>query len=428
MHSPMESAVRRGRTLYIWQAAVEYLISLLVTGSFLATLTGELGFPDSLTGILSSVISLGCLFQLLSIALRRSQVKRMVIVFSVLNQILFLSLYLLPMTGLSRQGKITLFVVFILAAYVLYNLASPKKTTWLMSLVEDGQRGAFTATKEIVSLIAGMTFSYVMGAVTDHFAAAGKLTTAFAVSAAVMAVLMLGNTALLVFTVEKETPQPARQPLTRVAADVIRNRNIRRITVVFVLYYICNYASVPFYGTYQIHELGFSLRLVAALAVCSSVVRIAVSRFWGNYADRNSFSVMMEKCLVLLALACLCAALAVPRNGVVMFALYYAFHGAAMGGVSSALTNMVFDHVPHSRRSDSLAVCQAAAGTVGFLTSLCVSPLVTRIQADGNTLLGIPGYAQQVLSFVSFLAAAAAVVYVRLVLVRKTGGRETQPR
>ena len=50
--------------MYIFEAALEYLISILVPGSFLATITKELGISDSLTGILSSVISLGCLFQL----------------------------------------------------------------------------------------------------------------------------------------------------------------------------------------------------------------------------------------------------------------------------------------------------------------------------------------------------------------------------
>ncbi len=48
--------------MYILEAALEYLISILVVGSFLATLTKELGMSDGLTGILSSVISLGCLF------------------------------------------------------------------------------------------------------------------------------------------------------------------------------------------------------------------------------------------------------------------------------------------------------------------------------------------------------------------------------
>ena len=62
-----EKDLKRVRLMYIFEAALEHLIALLVAGSFLATLTKSLGMSDSLTGVLSSVISLGCLFQLMSL-------------------------------------------------------------------------------------------------------------------------------------------------------------------------------------------------------------------------------------------------------------------------------------------------------------------------------------------------------------------------
>lgn len=43
-----------------------------------------------------------------------------------------------------------------------------------MSLIDDNRRGKFTANKEIISLVAGMALSFVMGAVIDHFAEIGK--------------------------------------------------------------------------------------------------------------------------------------------------------------------------------------------------------------------------------------------------------------
>ena len=59
--------LKRSQLMYMLEAALEYFIAILVSGSYLATLTKELGLSDSLTGLLSSIISLGCLFQLLSI-------------------------------------------------------------------------------------------------------------------------------------------------------------------------------------------------------------------------------------------------------------------------------------------------------------------------------------------------------------------------
>lgn len=66
------------RLMYIIEADLEYLISLLITGAFLATLTSELGMSDGLTGIISSFVSLGCLFQVLSIFFHKANVKRFV--------------------------------------------------------------------------------------------------------------------------------------------------------------------------------------------------------------------------------------------------------------------------------------------------------------------------------------------------------------
>lgn len=414
-----ESAIKKGKILYILEAMLEYLIAILVSGSFLATLTKELGFSDSLTGILSSIISLGCLFQLLSIALRRRRVKSIVVTLSIINQLLFMLLYIIPFFDISKGFKIAIFTASVFLAYLIYNFAHPKKINWLMSLVDDSERGDFTANKEIISLIVGMVFSYVCGAVTDSFKDNGNIKTAFIILAAVMFLLMTLHTLSMVFTVEKEMPQDNKVSLTENVKDIIKNKNILRVTVVFVIYYIGNYASVPFYGTYQINELAFSLKFVSILTIFSSIVRILVSKFWGRYADKKSFANMIEKCFLILAISYICVIFSVPSNGRIMFILYYAFHGCAMGGINSALTNMIFDYTSYEKRSDSLAVCQAVAGTVGFVTTLLVSPLVSHIQSSNNSIFGINIYAQQVVSIIGLLFTVIAVLYVRKYLKQK---------
>ena len=75
MSETAEKALKRSRLMYIIHSALEYFISIMVTGSFLATLTRELGFSDSLTGILSSLVSLGCLFQLFSLSIKKNKSK-----------------------------------------------------------------------------------------------------------------------------------------------------------------------------------------------------------------------------------------------------------------------------------------------------------------------------------------------------------------
>lgn len=411
--------LKRGRLMYIFEATLEYFISILVAGSYLATLTRELGFSDGLTGILSSVISLGCLFQLLSISIRKTRVKSLVIILSIVNQLLFMLLYIVPLSGGSKPFKTALFVAFIFLAYLIYNFIHPKKINWLMSLVDDHHRGDFTANKEIVSLVAGMAFTFGMGAVVDFFTEQGKIRTAFIISAIVIFTLMLLHTLTMVFTVEKELPHPPNKKLTQNISELFKNKNVLRVTAVFILYYISNYASVPFYGTYLIGELGFSLKLVSTLTICGSVSRILVSKAWGRYADKKSFVAMIEKCFLVLGVSQLCVILAVPSNGKIMFWLYYILHGIAMGGINSALINLIFDYVAPEKRADSLAVTQAVSGLTGFLTTLCISPLISLIQKNGNTVFGIPLYAQQFVTIISLIFTVLAILFVRFVIMKK---------
>ena len=415
-----EKSLKRSRLMYIIEAALEYFFTMMVAGSFLATLTKELGLTDSLTGVLSSVVSLGCLFQLLSLLIRPKKAKKLVMILSMANQTLFTLLYIIPVINISPIVKTVLFVTFIVVAYMIFNFAHPKKINWLMSLVEDNKRGGFTANKEIVSLVSGMIFSFLMGALIDYFREVGRIKTAFILTAVVLFLIMVCHTLTMFFAVEKETPNLPRKNLKRTIGELVKNKNILRVSIVFILYYVSYYISIPFYGTYQINELGLSLTYVSAIVMCGSISRTFVSKFWGKYADKKSFTRMIEKCFIFLGLAELCVAFAVPGNGKVMFLLYYIFQGIAFGGISNALINLVFDYVTVEQRADSLAITQAIAGSTGFITTLLISPVVSFIQNNGNKVFGLSIYAQQFVSIIALVVSISAVFYIRFIFIKKS--------
>ncbi|MBQ8804461.1 MAG: MFS transporter [Tyzzerella sp.] len=408
------SALKRSRIMYMCEATLEYLISILVAGSYLATLTRELGISDSLTGILSSVISLGCLFQLLSMFYRKQKVKRFVILMSIVNQLMFMLLYVIPLGKAASELKIAVFVIMIIAAYVIYNFAHPKKIDWMMSLVDDSYRGRFTANKEIISLICGMIFSFVMGSVVDYFSEKNEIRTAFILSAVVIFILMVSHTLSMVLTIEKpEVEEQKEKSLKKSISELLSNKDVIRVSAMFVLFNISRYAAIPFFGTYEIKELGFNLKMVSVFTMTSSIVRIFVSRFWGTYADKNSFAKMIEKCLLIWGIGFVCVAFATPSWSRYLIIGYHICQGISLGGINSALINMIFDYVTPDKRADSLAICQAGAGLVGFLSTIVMSPIVAMIQENGNTLFGISIYAQQVVSIIGLIFALITVLFVR---------------
>ena len=414
-----QAIYKRSRFMYICEAALEYLISILVGGTYLALITEELGISDTLTGIISSFISLGCVFQLFAMLLRRGNTKRTVLLLSVINQLLFMSLYVIPLVGGGKHVRTVIFIAVILLAYFFYNVAHPKKIDWFMSLVDHEKRGVFTAKKEMVSLIAGMAFSFIMGAVADHYKAIGEIRTAFMICAAVIFVLMLLHTLTMILTVQKPTDTAQVQTRTKEGLlSVLRDKSILRITVVFVLWHIATYCVTPYYGTYQIKELGFTQGFVAVLSVIYAVARIFFSFLWGKYADRASFVKMLRLCFAVAALGFLLGAFCVPSNGRIVYTLYYVCNAIAMGGINSALINLCYDYVEEEKRADALAISLAIAGVCGFFATLAVSPLVTYIQKNGNTLLGIPMYAQQLLSVIACVATLITILYVSISLIR----------
>lgn len=414
-----EKAMQRSRILYIIEAALEYFISILFAGSYLATLTSHLGMSDSLTGVLSSFISLGCLFQLFSVFLKRRRVKTIVTSLSVVNQLLFLLLYVIPLSGTQtlfwggKQVKIVLFIVAIFLAYLIYNCIHPLKISWLMSLVDDRKRGVFTSYKEIVSLLSGMLFSFGMGTLIDHYQALGQIETAFVLCGITVFVLMVLHTLTMAFSVEiPATEKPEKQNPIRQMLSTLQDKNVVKVTILFVLWHIANSAATPFYGTYCIKELGFSLQFVSILSIVYSLVRASVSTFWGKFADKNSFASMVSICLGIAGIGFLVNVFTVPENGRVFYTLYYALYAIAMGGINSALTNLVFDLVKTDMRSNALALSQAVSGFVGFLTTIVVSGLVSYIQESDNRLFGLSIYAQQVVSAIAVVFTALSVLYV----------------
>ena len=247
----------------------------------------------------------------------------------------------------------------------------------------------------------------------------GRLYTAFGIMACVMTVCMLLCVLCQVLMVEKPLPEVERKPILQTVKGLLQNKRLRSVVLLYLLYFFINNSAIPFFATYQLNELGFSLTLISGFGILSSVARLIVSPYWGKLADRLSFPAMLEKCFLVMGAGFLFTALAAPSNGKVMFALYYIFHGIAMGGVNSGMFNLVFDCAKPEERADSLAICQSISGLCGFLITLVFSTVVTAMQQGGNQLFGFTVYAQQLLSLVSLLATLAAVAYVHFVVKQK---------
>lgn len=401
------------RINYIIEETAHYLITLLISGAYLAKLTLSLGFSDSLTALVGSFVNLGCVFQLLAIAIfKGGSVKKKVTIFYTINHLLFALLYLTPFIKVAPGIRTGIFITFLLGSYFILNIAASPKTSWFMALIPDKRRGRFTACKEAISLVCGIVFRFSMGLLIDHYDSVGNTRASFITCGLVIFTFMIIHTLSLVFSKEKETVVAQDLSFFKTTKELVCDKNTLSIVILSILWTTCLNFSGPFLGTYQIKELGFSMTYVGILAAVSSVTRITSSIFLGRYADKNSFAKMLRICYIFVGTGYLAITFTVPANGHVMFLIYEMFMAAAMGGINSAEINLVFDLVSPEKRRNALAVKHTFAGLFGFASTLVATPLLNHIQGAEISLFGTRIYAQQVLASVSFILILVLIAYV----------------
>ena len=409
--STQKDIYKSSRLFYIISAALEYFISILTGSAYLAKLAGYSGIPDGTVGVLTSFISLGCAFQIVSLAMRTDRsVKRMVILMNLANQLCFSFLYVIPVINLPSGAKTAVFIILLLIGNILLNIPFSPKVTWSRMLIDDNKRGAFSAKCEITSLVSGMLFTMIMGRVIDDMETKGRAADAFIVCGITLFVLTALHALCLIMMKEK-APEKDNDytPLIKRLKDAIGDRNTLVLIPVFVLWNIALYITTPFFGTYQINELGFSMTAVSVITVACSLVRSIVSAPLGALGDKRSFVVSTTLSLSAMAIGLVINSF----GGAVCHIIYYILYAVTLAGMNSGQMNLIFDYVEPKRRRGAIAILYTIGGLVGFFATLAAKPLVDKIQSDGNKFLFIENiYAQQVLSIIGSVLVVITAIYI----------------
>ena len=418
METKLRDEYKSSRIMYIIEAALEYFIAIAVGSVYLAEITKHIGVSDSVTGVLTAFVSLGCGFQIIAIFIAHKRpVKAWVITCHIISQLLFSFMYFLPLLPISREWQVAILVASLLSAHIIHNAINSPKINWCMSLIDEHKRGRFTANKEIVSLLSGMVFSFALGSVMDSFSESGKISTGFLVCGVMLLFITALHTLTLVFTKEKPSNGVQRFDIREVLS-VFKDKAVLKVVVVFVLWNIASYITVSFMGAYQVNDLGFETSFASIIIIIGSVARAVCSRPVGKFADKFSFCKMLYICFAIEGAAFFTAMFITPANGSVMYIVYYVLYCIGCAGINSSIINLIYDYVDTDKRTSALALVNTASGFAGFFATLAVSPLVSYIQGRGNTLWGMSIHAQQLLAFFSLIVVVVIFVYLLLVISR----------
>ena len=416
MSNQVKQVSMKTQAKFITIDTLEYMISLIVGGTFLAHLTKTIGISDSISGIISAFVSLAGISQLLSMMIVRPgmRMKGFTTSLCIINQFMWVLLYLIPLPflPLTSGQKVILFMVIKLVANLLLKMCYPTKYVWETFYVEEHKIGIYNATKEMVSLICGMLFSLGIGILSDKMEAAGRMDDSFLLCAIFIAVISAAEGALLISVKEPHNDNAVQEKhkLSEPFKATFGDRKFRKIIIATVLYNFFAYISLSFYGVYQRGELGFSLTYSQILTFAGMTIWAILARWAGRLAQKTNWTKIVIIFMAIAAASYGVNMFTVPSNGKILFLLYTLLHYISSAGVKFPLLS--FEYVDADNRTGAVAVTQALGGVFGFIGSLVGAEILDNIQKNGNKFFGFEIYAQQVLSGITFVGIMFTVLYL----------------
>lgn len=416
---------KRSRKAYAAHCTFEYFVAILAGDVFLAKLLLHAGMADWLIGIVSSIISLACLFQLFSvlIASKLKNIKKMCLIFVPLNQLLFMSMFVVPFLPIPSILKPIIITVMLFSAYFFYHLVASLLFKWANSFVDPKKRGQFSATKEMISLACGIVFTLIVGYIMDSFEALNNLEGGF-LFLAISIFICAASCFVCIFLVKKradhiaEEPNAKSAPLKVVLKNTLGNKNYRNVVIMSSMMHVSRYLTLGFMGTFKTKDLLLSVTIVQVINMVANFMRLVFSKPFGRYSDKHSFASAITLGLTIAAVGFAANMFTTPSWiwGIVIFTICY---NVSLAGINQNESNIIYNYVETEYFSQALAIKTSISGVLGFGASLVGSFILSFVQNNSNTFLGIPMYGQQLLSALSLLMTIATIVFLKLVIEKQ---------
>lgn len=414
-------AYKRSRAAYTWECAFEYFVALLVGDAFLANLLTHIGFTDAEAGIISSLITLAFLFQLISVFVVRkiTNTKVVAILFHTISQLFFMSLYIMPFLPFAVSIKKPLVVICILVAYFGNYMVSTVIFRWGNSYVDPKKRASYTAGKEIISLISGMVVSFGVGFVMDRFKENDNAEGGFIFSAIAIFVFCLSDLVMLLLIKNDKKPKAEKgdgASMKDVMRNTLGNKSFISVVALMALWDVSRYIVIGFLGTYK--NMLYSMSVVQIVNVLAQLSRAVFSKPFARYTEKRTFAKGLELGLIIAATAMLVNVFTTPSTAFLII-VYTVLYNVCMAGVSGNITNITYSYVDSRYFAEASAIKNSIGGLCGFGASLLGGKILAAVQANGNTVLGIPMYGQQLLSAISFVLFIITILFTHFVVSRQ---------
>ena len=412
---------KQSRLAYAVQCTLEHLLGLLVLDAFLAKLLSYLGLSDALIGIVTTFSSVAFVFQLLSIKLVQSEIstKKIVIFFDVLSQAFFMSLYFTPFVPVSSELKKLFVTAGIMIAQASKCVISTLYFKWANTYVSPKRRAIFSAKKESISLICGIVFSLVMGWIIDKFEDIGNIKGGFLFIGCSMILINIANfiSLLLIKDETNEARKSMRVPLKEVLAHFLSNKLYLRYVLTGCLRTVGSNMVFGFIGVYKTNDLAFSILTLQIVNICADLLRMAVSQPFARFSQKFGYIKGMELACLINVLGFVLIIFTTPDTRWLI--IFYTFlYAISLAGTYQNSFNVQYTLLPQKYMTQVSSITQTITGIIALLSALLGGKILSYVQQNGNSLLGLKVYGQQFLALIAVVIILVSMILRYIYLVK----------
>lgn len=208
------------------------------------------------------------------------------------------------------------------------------------------------------------------------------------------------------------------QPFKVILRETLGNRIFRNVTILNVLCNVAMYFTIGFIAVYNTNDLMFSLVQIQIINIAANFFRMLVTKPIGNFSDKRSFVKGYELGMWLAAGGFVFCMFITPKTWYLIVP-YTILHNCSIAGTSENSFNMIYNYVDSKYFAQAMALKNCLADIFGFGASVISGWILSCVQSNGNQILGIPIYGQQLLAGISLVGLVVAIIFARKVVEKQ---------
>ena len=284
---PPPGELRRIWRTVTWAGVLGTVYAQIQTSTPRARFLVQMGFAPFHFAVLETLNAVSLTMQIVSGYLANMVPRRkpLWIALIIASRLLLTLVILSPIFIVNESMRIWFILAVLFAQRSMVHLGTPMWLSWIADLVPKRSLGRHWASRQRLTSIARMVFSFTIAGAFLWFDLESRIVVVFGVMV-VFAVALGVMDALMFVTVPEPTTERARgaNPL-KTLLEPIRDPKFRPFLVFLCIWKLAIAFFFPFVQVYMLEHVGLEVGLVQSMVAVGTVGMLASVRLWGLLSD-----------------------------------------------------------------------------------------------------------------------------------------------